>query len=246
MNIAITLPEFLARFDATSSTPKNWELSTHCLYPSFEPVSVFLHGTGPIKVTDGGNAYRIAWDHGRDERLIRQALSRQAQKFGADLNGVVIESSVPSVEWLASATMAVANASAHAAHSAVEKIVAASEGALKHQVAAILAKIDHPKFPVVSEYSIFGKSGKQHRFDFAISDKDRNMTLLIDTVTPHHVSISAKFVAFSDASGDDQRFTRFAVFDSPLMRDDAALLRQVADLVPVGSLQEGTQRALWH
>lgn len=246
MKTELNLSEFLAQFRAGEVTSKSWEISTQCLYPSFQPVSVFVHGRDTIKVTDGGNAFRVAWDHGRDERLIKQALTRQAQKFGVEVSGVTIEAEVSSLEWLPSAVMSVANASSHAAHSSVEKIVAASEGALKDRVAAILAKLDHPRYPVVTEYEVFGKSGKQHRFDFAIVNRDRGKTLLIDTVTPHHVSISAKFVAFTDASTGDNKHLRFAVFDSPLQRDDAALLSQVADLVPVRSLHEGTRRVLLH
>lgn len=67
----------------------------------------------------------------------------------------------------------------------------------------------------------------------------------MDAVVPHHSSISHRFVAFSDAKAvSEGAFKTFAIYDQPLARDDAALIRQVADLVPVGTLVRGTERAL--
>jgi hypothetical protein len=70
---------------------------------------------------------------------------------------------------------------------------------------------------------------------------------LIDTVLPHHVSISAKYVAFADTRCDrSTEIGRFAVYDRPLDRAHASLLQQVADLVPFRSLEPGIKRALSH
>jgi hypothetical protein len=107
----------------------------------------------------------------------------------------------------------------------------------------VLAKTVDPKV-VTKEFPFIGRSGKEHHFDFAIRKRNERL-LLIDTVLPHHVSVSAKYVAFADARFDSSnKICRFAVYDRPLDKADASLLQQVADLVPFRSLELGVKRAL--
>jgi hypothetical protein len=92
--------------------------------------------------------------------------------------------------------------------------------------------------------AVIGQSGKEHHFDFKIADKQGRI-LLIDAVAPHPVSIYSKYVAFSDVSRDGGRESRrFAVYDRPLEPADVSLLQQVADLVPMESLEPGARRIL--
>jgi len=63
---------------------------------------------------------------------------------------------------------------------------------------------------------------------------------LINGVSPHAASISSKYVAFADTEGDTAH--KFAVFDRELEGEDAALLGQVASVVPLASLHSGAKR----
>lgn len=94
------------------------------------------------------------------------------------------------------------------------------------------------------EFDLRGKSGKRHRFDFVIQERTGALTL-IDTVSPHHVSIASRYVAFSDVSGlNGAVHGKFVVHDRPLDPEDVSLLGQFADVVPFGSLRPGLQK-MW-
>jgi hypothetical protein len=88
-------------------------VTTHCLYPSFEPVTVFVVRMGELyRVHDGGGAERAAWTHGRDEHLIGRMLARHAARYQLKVVDGVLLADAQSLEWLHSAVLAVANASA--------------------------------------------------------------------------------------------------------------------------------------
>jgi hypothetical protein len=71
----------------------------------------------------------------------------------------------------------------------------------------------------------------------------RQSILLLEAVAPHHISVSAKYVAFADVSRErDGKIEKFAVHDKRLALDDISLLQQVADIVPVASLERGLKR----
>jgi hypothetical protein len=225
-------------------TPDGARVATQCLYPSFDPVTVFVARVGEIyRVHDGGGAERAAWTHGRDEQLIRRMLARHAARHHIKVVDGMLEAEAPGPEWLLSAMLAVANASANAANAILERSITAGETLLRDKVYDVLAKAFDPRI-VKREFPFVGRSGKEHHFDFAIHKRHEPL-LLIDTVLPHHVSVSAKYVAFADARFDSSReIGRFAVYDRPLEQGDASLLQQVADLVPFRSLEPGVKRAL--
>ena len=103
-------------------TDEGTRLTTHCLYPSFDPVHVYVAGFGSgYKVHDGGGAVRSAWDHGRELSLIRKMLSRQAAIYRLGMIEDALVAEVSSLDWVAAAISSVANASASAAHAAVER-----------------------------------------------------------------------------------------------------------------------------
>jgi hypothetical protein len=223
-------------------------VTTHCLYPSFDPVTVFVARVGEVyRVHDGGGAERSAWTHGRDDQLIRRMLMRHAARYHIKVIDGRLEAEAPGPDWLLSAILAVANASANAANAILERTIAAGEGALRDKVYEVLAKALGPRATtIVRDFPLIGRSGKEHRFDFGIRRQEEGL-LLIDTVLPHHVSVSAKYVAFADARFErSKEISRFAVYDRPLDKGDASLLQQVADLVPFRSLEPGIKRALTH
>ncbi|MBB6308317.1 hypothetical protein [Xanthobacter tagetidis] len=204
-------------------------------------VYVVKHGDGFI-VHDGGGAFRSAWIHGRDDGLIRRSLTRASERFFSEVRDDMVSTTADSIEWLQAAIISVANASASGAALAVEKISAATEKALALKIQGVLLRL-FPEKSVAREFSVAGRSGKTHTFDFAVRDMGR--TILLDAIAPHHVSIAAKYVAFSDSKYDGSGvIDRFAVFDKPIDASDRALIEQVADLVPLASLERGLQRAV--
>jgi hypothetical protein len=233
----------LAPYTDCIETESGSRFRTHCLYPSFEPVDVFVVRFGDgFRINDGGGAYRSAWDHGRDDGMARRAINRQATAYHLSVeNDQSLAVTVNSPDWLLSGILAVANASAGAAHAVFQHVTGASETMLKERIFATLAATV-PVSAIAKEYEMIGKSGKRHHFDYAIQTVEQH-PLLVESVTPHHVSISAKYVAFADTS-DAPAIGRFAVCDRPLDNDDTALLQQVAAIVPFASLGPGITRQM--
>jgi hypothetical protein len=233
----------LGKFGGCVETEHGSRITTHCLYPSFESVDVFVgrYGDG-FKVHDGGGAVRSAWIHGRDEPLIRRMLHRYADRYQIKVSDDALVADVPNIEWLTIAILSVANASASVAHAAVEHLVAASEGLLRERIFAVLRRVVSES-KISKEQDVIGRSGKLHKFDFLVRVERDNM-ILIDAVTPHHISISSKYVAFADVQSESSGYyKKFAVHDRPLASDDVSLLQQVADIVPFKSLEPGIIRA---
>ena len=232
----------LAPFHTCVETVDGARVTTHCLYPSFEPVEVYVVRFGDgFRVHDGGGADRAAWLHGRDEQLIRKMLSRQAARYHLTLDDGALSTEAPDASWLLSAILSVANASATAANAVIERAVAAAEYDLVEKVYGVLSK-RYGSERVKRKFPVIGQSGKQYDFDFGITRVNR-APILIDTVVPHHVSIAHKYVAFSDVAAEGPSSPdRWAVYDKPLEPDDASLMRQVAALVPFASLDAAMMR----
>jgi hypothetical protein len=230
----------LAEGELCEESESGARVVTHCLYPSFEPVEVFVtkFGEGYI-VTDGGGAVNSAWLHGRDE--IRKLVERESARYGVSANDGAIQARVPSIEWLRSAIIGVANASASAASAALERAAVAAERVLSDKIYDALVHVV-PKSSIAREHEHRGASGKRWRYDYAATTADK--LLLLNAVTPHHVSISAKYVAFADLPANDVGIEKLAVFGRKLETDDVALITQVATLVPVTSLEQGVRRLL--
>ena len=238
--------EAFAGFDSCVDTEHGTRVSTHCLYPSFDPVNVYVVRFGDgFRVHDGGGAERASWLHGRDDKLTTRMLNRYAQRYDLTQSNGVLTGDAATIDWLYSVILAVANASAAAANATVEHVVAAAESSLRERVFQALSRTAGEK-SVREEFPFMGQSGKEHRFDFGIVRADR-APILIDTVTPHHTSIAHKYVAFADVSSAGiSGLEKLAVYDKALESDDASLMRQVADLVPFASLDRGLIRMLRH
>jgi hypothetical protein len=233
----------LENFGRCEDTLDGARVSTHCLYPSFETVHVYVAKIGAeYRVHDGGGAYRSAWLHGRDQHIIGRSIAAEAKRFHLiNVDNSLVCPNI-SEEWLQSAILSVANASALAASSAVARIVAAVEEALVEKIDKVLSKtVSNER--IARDFTMKGKSGGDRHFDFAVRDGDY-YGLLINGVSPHHTSISAKFVSFSDSESELEQ--KFAVYERELETDDTALLQQVATVVPLISLSAGAQRALSH
>ncbi len=230
----------LAHLDRCEETTAGSRFPTHCMYPSFETVHVFVAKLGDgYHVHDGDGAYQAAWAHGRDEALIRRELRSEAARFRLELADRSLSISVRSADWLGSAILAVANASAFAARSAVSKLNAAAEEALFDKIERSLSRLGNGKLH--SKVEIKGRSGGVRHFDFAIFGSGSG-DIFINGVSPHHGSIAAKFVAFADAPADNSN--KLAVYDRPLSTDDVSLLQQVATVLPLKSAALGAERVM--
>ena len=82
-------------------------------------------------VHDGGGAKASAWEHGRDDGLIKKTINREALRFRLKVEDDTFVADAISAEWLQSAILSVANASA----------IAAAEEALTEKIYAALKKV---------------------------------------------------------------------------------------------------------
>lgn len=230
----------LADGDVCEMTDRGARIVTHCLYPSFEPVEVFVSNFGDgYRITDAGGAAAAAYLHGRDE--LGKVLIRECVRFGVECRGDAVVAEVGGIDWLRAGILAVANASAAAAISALERVAVAAEKVLADKIYEGLTRVITPDF-IAREYEHRGASGKRWRYDFGAMRGPR--LLLVNAVAPHHVSVSAKYVAFADTPANDDHVGKLAVYGRKLETEDVALITQVATLVPVTSVEAGVRRVL--
>lgn len=216
------------------------KILTQCLYPSSDPVFVHVGTWGDgYRVTDAGGAAEAALFHGKDEAAVSAGLSAARARHSLDLEGGQLVACVPNGDWLPAAVMAVANGAAHAASVAVHHVSKNNERSLASK---ILARLDRvvPEKMIARGYEYRGKSGKIWHVDFAITVPER--PVLIKAVTPNHNSIASNYTTFGDLR--EQGNLRYSVFQRRPAQDDASLLRQVAELVPLNSLESGALDAL--
>ncbi len=233
----------LVRMADCAVTDEGVSIATHVMYPSFEPVKVFISGHGEgYRVHDGGGAMHSAWDHGRDAKVAQRVLAKHAKMHSLEHIDGRLVASVPNYDWLISAVLTVANASAGAAADAVDRDVS-SEATLADRIEEVLLAAYGPR-EFVRHYEVSGRSGKRYTFDFAVR-RPRAGWLLVDGLTPHPASIAAKYVAFADTGRDAEGISgRFAVYERALDDADAALMQQVAALVPFHALARGLRAEL--
>lgn len=242
MSTCDVISRAFARIVPCDETLLGTRFLTHCLYPSFEQVAVFVRRSSDhgYMVTDGGEAIGKAWLHGRDFQQTRRACKKAAEHFGCLFENDEICLVAPTEDWLLQAVIAVANAAAEAANEAIEKVAASTEQKLVTRIQSTVEK-SPVGFEAKLEYKTVGKSGKLHRFDLLVKHQDIN--ILIDVVVPFHTSIAAKYLAFSDTP-QEAKLWKYAVFDRELAQDDKSLLSNVADLLPFESVVTTEGRAL--
>lgn len=229
--------------DVCEETDAGARFVTHCLYPSFTPVAVYVAKLGDgYRVSDNGGALRNAWVHGREIALAKRMVGREADRHHLRVTpeGALL-ADAPSIEWLRAAILAVANASAGAANATTGKLVAAAESALKDQIKDKLGEIVSPD-AISSDVEVTGKSGDIRHFDYgfrAVNDND----VVISAVSAHRNSVAAKFLAFSDTVGVTG-LLRYGAYDRSPDRGDVAMLLQVVELVPLRAFEPKIRAAI--
>lgn len=235
MNNCALIREAVERFYSCVETDRGLRVSTDCLYPSFSRVFVYVVKQGDsFLVHDNGEAAARVWEHGRDLRRPKQLWEKTASRFDCEVDNLVFKCVAQSSDWLAAAILSVANASAAAANTALERDHSVSEVTLVDRIEHALER--NPKRPIFDRRTpILGKSGRTYEFEFSIKRAGAIVTL-IDTVTPHHNSIAAKYVAFDDTERRPA-LQKFAVFERELDKADKVLLQNVADLIPIDRVE---------
>jgi hypothetical protein len=211
---------------------------THCMYPSFDPVHVSIVKIGDgYEISDGGGAMNAAWLHGRPN--ISKILAKECSRFGIESRNGLAVVRIDNKDWLRSAIIAVANASAAAANLAIDNTSVVAEAELNERIYEKLTLI-LDKNSVGRDRTYTGISGKEWKYNFIA--KSKNRIILINSVTPHHASINPKYVAFSDSPANDSDILRIAVHDRLLSTIETTLMQQVCTLMPILSFESGLRR----
>lgn len=222
----------LGEFGFCEKTERGTRVTTHCLYPSFEPVSIFVvSGKIGYEVHDNAGAVTSAWLHGRERAAIGKILAKSARIYGCEFNKDVISCRAFESGGLYGAILSVANASADAAWAALGKETVQGEESLVVRTHAVLER-SHQNLELRKDFEYPGKSGKHYKFDIAAFREDD--LALFEAVLPHPYSIASKYLAFSDTETRPGLY-KYAVFDQSLPSEDRALISNVADLVSYNS-----------
>jgi hypothetical protein len=216
-------------------------IRTHCLYPSFEPVHVYVRRFGDgFVIHDRGEASSRAWLHGRDDKVLNRYLARAAERYGVRFDDGRLSAKIESLDWLKSALLAVSNAAAQGSSSAVEHVARSEAEALRDRISRELVQT-FSRRRISAEVIRKGESGREYRFDFEV--KGENGIAVVEAVTPFANSIFSKYTAFSDTRALYMG-GGFAVHDRELHQQDITLLSQVADVIPLTRMATGIQHRL--
>jgi hypothetical protein len=212
-------------------SPYGLKIVTQCLYPSAAPVFVHVGAWGDeYRVTDGGEAAEHALHLGRDKWAVEAGLRAARDRYSLRQEQAELFAMAPDQSWLPNVVAAVANGAAFAASVSADHDLHRQQKSLNEQISERLHKTVPEKY-IAKGYEYRGRSGKLWELDFAVTSP---IPILIKAVTPHHNSIASTYTALSDILREDNR--RFSVYNRRPHDDDAALLRQVAELVPVKGL----------
>lgn len=219
----------LSRYADCVETAGGLRVRTTCLYPSFEPVFIFVAKLGDgFRVSDGGEACRVAEAHGQARGAARSKVHQHAQRYGLDFERGAIVAKIDALEWLDSAIVSVANAAASGATDALPDVTSFVEEEIAERLYERLVNYV-PKHKIGRDVERRGNSGRKYRFDFEVRSE---IISLFDTVIAHPNSVTSRFVAFSDA-GQGEDVAGYIVYDGKLKKEDKALLQDVAITLPI-------------
>lgn len=117
------LRRLFAKHEYCEATDRGLRIATHCYYPSFDRVWVYVsqYGDG-FRVTDGGGAASAAFMHGRDDSAFESSLRKACSRFGLEPQNGSLVADIDGPDWLFAAVLAVANGAAQAATETSAKV----------------------------------------------------------------------------------------------------------------------------
>ncbi len=214
-----------ADFRSCKESDNGARVRTTCIFPSFEPVFVYVvrFGDGFV-VHEAGETMAVILSHGQDGSVASRVIRTECKRFDLTFEGRRISVKIDAPEWLDNAIVAVANTAAMAAYAAVSD----SSRKREHELADTLFDLLTPRLPrgsLVKDYDYHGASGRRYRFDLAV--QARSGLSLIQTIRPNANSVNAKYVALADVPDSDE-VQRIAAHAGDLAPEDILLLQNVA------------------
>ncbi len=213
------------RFWSCKETQNGAQIRTTCVFPSFEPVYVYVAKLGDgFVVHDAGETMAVILGHGQSGEVAKRSIKAECVRYDLSFGKRRISLKIDALDWLETAIVCVANTSASAARSALKESPQKSETDLADTIFSLLEPFVS-KGTMVKDFSYRGSSGRGYKFDIAVQGKER--LTLIDTVTAHANSVNSKFVAFSDVPEADD-VQKIVAHNNELRAEDILLLQNVA------------------
>lgn len=215
-------------------TDNGARVRTTCVFPSFEPVFVYVAKLGNgFFVHDAGETFAVVLAHGQEPEVASRVIRSECKRYDLTFGERGISLKIDAAEWLETAIIAVANTAASAARNAIRD----SSRKIESDLAEVIFRLLEPKFSkgmVMKEYPYIGESGRRYKFDLAVEVKDQ--LTLIETVTAHPISVNSKYVALADVR-PEAAVKKIVAHNNDLSQEDILLLQNVATVAgPTGVL----------
>lgn len=220
---------------ACKETSNGARVRTTCVFPSFEPVFVYVARLGDgFVVHDAGETVAVIMAHGQDGDGAKRAIRSECKRYDVEFGERRISLKIDAAEWLETAIVSVANTAASAARNAIKDNNKKTEVELVNVIFQLL----EPKLAkgtMARDFPYIGESGRRYKFDLAVQSRDH--LTLIETVTAHSNSINAKYVALADVPTDAQ-VKKIVAHNNDLSQEDILLLQNVATVAgPTGVME---------
>lgn len=214
-----------AKLWSCKETENGARIRTTCVFPSFEPVFVYIvkYGDGFV-VHDAGETMGVILSHGQDGDVAKRFIRAECKRYGLALENRRISLKIDALEWLETAIVSVANTASTAARLAIVETNKKAD----RELADVLFELLEPKLAkgtLAKDFPFQGASGRKYKFDLAIQAKGK--LTLIQAVRPSPISVNSKYVALSDVPTEDP-IQKIAAHNNDLAIEDILLLQNVA------------------
>lgn len=214
-----------AKLWSCKETENGARIRTTCIFPSFEPVFVYVikFGDGFI-VHDAGETMGVILSHGQEADVAKRFIRSECKRYDLSLEDRRISLKIDALEWLETAIVSVANTASTAARLAIAEVSKKAD----IDLADVLFDLLEPKLSkgtLAKDFPFQGASGRRYKFDLAIQERDK--LTLIQAVRPNAISVNSKYVALSDIPMDDP-IQKIAAHNNNLSIEDILLLQNVA------------------
>lgn len=220
---------------ACKETENGARIRTTCVFPSFEPVFVYVAKLGEgFVVHDAGETVAVIMAHGQDGDAAKRVIRSECKKYDVAFGERRISLKIDASEWLETAIVAVANTAAAAARNALKE----NNKKTERDLADVIYEFLEPRLAkgtVTKGFPYHGESGRRYRFDLAVQSKDH--LTLIETVTPHAISVNSKYVALADVPAEAS-VRKIVAHNNDLSQEDILLLQNVATVAGPNGVME--------